>query len=116
MLAMKFKMPAELDHHYVIGVSGLPVISGHSDGSDGTDSYDELKQLSYLQVKGQDTVQPGVIMQDPNDTSNLLFGFLHQFVDMSKAKTATFSTVMGPLNVKVKFDVAKMVYKGEVAV
>lgn len=115
-LALKFKLPPDLEHYYVIGVSGLPVISGHGEGADGTDSFDALKEVTYLQVKGQDSAQPGIIKEDPNDTSTILFGFLHQFLDLSKAKTATFTTVMGPLNVKAKFDLTRMKYKGEMAV
>lgn len=116
MLALKFKLPASLEHYYVIGVSGLPVISGHGEGADGAESFDALKQVTYLQVKGQESAQPGIIEQDPDDTSTILFGFLHQFLDLSKGKTAIFTTSMGPLNVKVKFDLARMTYKGELSV
>lgn len=114
-LALKLQLPAAFAHHYVIGVSGLPLISGHSE-ADNTDSYDPLKEATYLQVKGQEPAQPGVVQQDPNDTSTILFGFLNQFLDLSKAKAATFTTTMGPLDVKVKFDLARMTYKGELAV
>ncbi len=116
LLALKLQLPADLEHHYVIGVSGLPVISGHSGGTDNTDSFEALKEVTSLQVKGQDPAQPGIIQEDPNDTSTLLFGFLNQFLDLTKAKTATFTTALGPLNVKAKFDLARMTYKGELAV
>lgn len=116
LLALKLELPADFAHHYVIGVSGLPVISGHGEGANSTDSYDALKEVTYLQVKGQEPAQPGVIQEDPNDTSTLLFGFLNQFLDLTKAKSATFSTTMGPLNVKTKFDLTRMTFKGELAV
>ena len=116
LLALNIKLAPEFAHHYVIGVSGLPVISGHSEGADNTDSYDALKENTYLQVKGQDPAQPGIIQQDPNDTSTVLFGFLNQFLNLSQAKSATFTTTTGPLNVKVKFDLTHMLYKGDLAV
>lgn len=116
LLALKLQLPPAFAHHYVISVSGLPVISGHSEGADNTDSFDALKETTYLRVKGQEPAQPGVIQQDPNDTSTVLFGFLNQFLDLSDARTATFSTQMGPLNVKAKFDLAHMRYKGELAI
>jgi hypothetical protein len=116
LLALKIQLPPDFAQHYVIGVSGLPVISGHGEGADNTDSYEALKEVTYLRVRGQEPAQPGIIQQDPNDTSTILFGFLHQFLDLSKAKAAAFSTTMGPLNVKAKFDLAHMIYKGELAV
>lgn len=116
LLALKLQLPPDFAHHYVIGVTGLPVISGHAAGADDSDSFDPLKDSTYLQLKGQEAAQPGIIQQDANDTSTVLFGFLNQFLDLTKAKTATFTTTMGPLNVKAKFDLARMTYKGELAV
>lgn len=116
ILALKWQLPADLAHHYVISVSGLPVIAGHGVGADNTDSYEPLKETTYLKVKRQEPAQPGIIEQDPNDTSTLLFGFLNQFLDFSKAKTALFTTAMGPLDVKAKFDLGRMTYKGELAI
>jgi hypothetical protein len=72
--------------------------------------------VTSLRTKGQEPAQPGIIRQDPTDTSTLLFGFLHQFLDLSKAKTAIFSTEMGLLAVKAKFNLVRMIYKGELAV
>ncbi len=116
LIALKLQLPPDLAHHYVISISGLPVIAGHGDGTDKTDSYEPLKEASYLKVKGQEPAQPGIIEEDPNDTSTVLFGFLNQFLDFSKAKAAIFTTTMGPLNVKAKFDLSRMTYKRELAV
>lgn len=116
LLALKLQLPADFAENYVIGVSGLPVISGHSSGSDGGDSFEALKELTLLQSKGNDAVQPGIIRADPNDTSTVLFGFYNKFLDLSKAKTATFTTTIGPMKVKVKFDLSHMMYKGELAI
>jgi len=116
LLALKLQLPLDFTQHYVIGVSGLPVISGHGAGAADNDSYDPLKETTYMKVKGQDAIQPGIIQQDPHDTSTVLFGFLDQFLDLSKAKVVTFTTSMGPLNVRTRFELAHMTYKGELAV
>lgn len=115
MLAMKLRFPPDFAGHYVIGLSGMPMISGHGDGESG-DSFDALKEVTYLEVKGQEHAQPGVIQQDPSDTSTLLFGFLHQFLDLSVAKVAEFKTINGPFEIKAKFDLKQMKYRDELAV
>jgi hypothetical protein len=115
MIAMKLKFPPGFEGHYVIGVSGMPVISGHSEGENG-DSYDALKEVTHLEVKGQEPAEPGIIQQDPSDTSTVLFGFLHQFLDLSAAKVAEFKTTNGPFEIKAKFDLKQMKYQDELAV
>jgi hypothetical protein len=114
LLAMKFQLPADFAEHYVIGVAGLPVISGHDAAN--SDSLEPLKETTYLQVKGQESVQPGIIREDPKDTSTVLFGFLSQLLDLSKSKVVTFSSAIGPLSVKARFELAHMKYRGELAV
>ena len=115
-LGIEVSTSARFAEYYVIGVSGLPVISGHGEGTDNTDSYDALKEATKLEAKGQEPAQPGIIQQESNDTSTILFGFFNRFVDLSKVKTATFITNTGPLNVKAKFDLARMTYKGKLAI
>jgi hypothetical protein len=115
MIAMKLKFPPGFEGHYVIGVSGMPVISGHGEG-EGGDSYDALKEVTHLEVKGQEPAQPGIIQPDPSDTSTVMFGFLHQFLDLSAAKAAEFKTTNGPFEIKAKFDLKQMKYRDELAV
>lgn len=115
ILAMKLKFPPGFEGHYVIGLSGIPMISGHSDGRGG-DSYDALKEVTYLEVKGQEPAQPGIIQEDPSDTSTVLFGFLQQFLDLSSAKSAEFKTSTGPFEIKARFDLKQMKYQHELAV
>ena len=121
MEALHLKLPAEFADYYVVSVSGLPVIGGYSSGGSAPDAspehaFDALKQVTYLEVRKQDPANPGEIMQDPNESSTIYFGFLHQFLTFSDAKTATFSTAMGPLDLKVKFNLREMKYHGELAV
>jgi hypothetical protein len=67
-------------------------------------------------VRGQEAIQPGVIEPDKNETSTLYFGFLPQLVQLDGDKTVTFTTSMAPLNVKVKFELKQMKFKGELAI
>jgi hypothetical protein len=119
-LALKLQFPPSLADHFVISVSGLPIVSGHGteDSANGgaADSYDGLKAQTSLQVKGQEAIQPGVIEPDKNETSTLYFGFLPQLVQLDGDKTVTFATSMAPLNVKVKFELKQMKFKGELAI
>ena len=116
-LALKLQVPAAFAGHYVISVSGLPIVSGHGtdDSSTGTDSYDGLKSQTSLQVKGQQAVVPDVIQPDKNETSTLYFGFLPEVLKLDGDKTVTFSTVMSPLNVKAKFELKQMKFKGDLS-
>jgi hypothetical protein len=116
LLALKQQLPDELAGHFVISVSGLPVVSGHGDDSSGVDVYEGLKQQTFLQVKGQAPVQPGIIQPDKKETSTLYFAFLPQLVQLDGDKTVTFETVMEPLKVKVKFEMKQMKFKGDLAV
>ncbi len=114
LLAMKLQLATDFAEHYVIGVAGLPVISGHDAAN--SDSFEPLKETTYLQVKGQDSVQPGIIREDPKDTSTVLFGFLRRLLDLSKSGVVTFSSTIGPLNVRARFELTHMRYRGELAV
>ena len=117
--AMKLKLPASLNDHYVIEVSGLPIASSGSEqgvSNSATDPSAELKEQTSLQAKRGDSIQPGEVYQDPNDTSSVYFGFLRQFLDLTEASVATFSTESGPLAIKVKFHLREMKYRGELAV
>lgn len=119
-LALKLQFPPSLADHFVISVSGLPIVSGHGaeDTANGepADSYEGLKAQTSLQVKGQEAVQPGVIEPDKNETSTLYFGFLPQLLQLNGDKTVTFATTMAPLSVKVKFELKEMKFKGDLAV
>jgi hypothetical protein len=118
LLALKQKLPDELAGHFVISVSGLPIVSGHGGeaGATDVDTYEGLKAQTSLQVKGQKAVPPGVIQQDRKETSTIYFGFLPQLVQLDGDKTVTFETTMDPLRVKVKFETKQMKFKGDLAV
>jgi hypothetical protein len=111
LMALKMELPHELAGHYVISVSGVPVISGTS----ADDSFEDLKQVTSLQIKGKEAIQPGIIQANPEDTSTVLFGFLPSMVEVSGEKAASFSTKLGPLDVRAKFNLKEMHYRGELS-
>ncbi len=113
--ALHLKFPASLTGHYVVSVSGLPMISGQ-DAAEEADAFASLKEQTSLEVKRGEAVQPGVAFQDPEDTSTIYFGFLPALVPVMDAKTAIFETNTGPLAAKAKFNLTKMKYHGELAV
>jgi hypothetical protein len=119
--ALKLKFPDSLTGHYVISVSGLPVMSGAESGEDEggkarSDSLASLKEQASLQLKRGEPIQPGIAYEYPDDTSSIYFGFLPQLLRVSEAKTALFAMSTGPLSVRAKFNLEQMKYRGELAV
>lgn len=113
--ALHLKLPESLNGHYVISVSGLPIISGEDSASE-SDPFAALKEQTSLEVKRGEPIAPGVAYQDPSDTSTIYFGFLPALVPLTEARTAIFQTNTGPLAAKAKFNLTKMKYRGELAV
>ena len=125
--AMKTPLPEAFANRYVVSVSGFPLNAGRrrrsQDDSDTNssqstdDMLDNLKALTYLEPKGREGVQPGVAQQQPSSgAGSILFGFSKEMLVLKPDdKEVTFSTRMGGLNVKTKFNLKDMMYHGELA-
>ena len=125
--AMKTPLQEGFANHYVISVSGLPLNAGRrrrsQDDSDTNasqsteDVLDNLKSLTYLEPKGREGVQPGIAQQQPSSgAGSILFGFSKEMLALKpEDKEVTFSTRIGGLNVKTKFNLKDMMYHGELA-
>ena len=125
--AMKSPLPEEFGNHYVISVSGFPLSAGRrrrSQGDSDTNStqstediLDNLKALTYLEPKGREGVQPAAAQQQPSSGyGSILFAFSKETLALKpEDKEVTFSTRMGGLNVKAKFNLKDMLYHGELA-
>ena len=127
--AMKAPLPDAFANHYVIGVNGFPLYGAHhrrsQDDSDNDattsqsteDMLDQLKSLSFLEPKGRDGAQPGIVQKSPSaGGGTLLFGFSREMLALKlEDKEATFSTKLGSLLIKTKFNLKDMVYRGELA-
>jgi hypothetical protein len=125
--AMKSPLPEEFANHYVISVSGFPLNAGRrrrsqedsdTNSSQSTeDTLDNLKALTYLEPKGREGVQPGVAQQPSSAAGIILFGFSKETLALKPDdREVTFSTRMGGLNVKTKFNLKDMLYHGELAI
>jgi len=136
--ALKTPLPEAFANHYVIGVRDIPLIENRrreqnpddtdqdsprlstpedSDSTSSKQALDKLKQLTILQPKGRDSVEPGVVQQMTPGGTYFLFGFSKEFLDFGKKDhEITFSTQLGKLIVKTKFDPSAMLYHGNLAV
>ena len=126
--AMKAPLPDTFANHYVIGVSGFPMMSGRprSEDDDNRDStaqasearLDNLKSLTFLKPKDKEGEQPGLVLQQPSSGGGTyLFGFSKEMMALTAAdKEVTFTTRIGRLDVKAKFNLKEMLYRGDLAV
>jgi hypothetical protein len=111
--ALKTSLPSEFADHYVIGVNGISnaVSSAGKDKED--DMLDRLKGSAFLQAKGKEAIQPGVV-QRSKDGSDVLFGFKKEFLPLSASdKDVQFTLNTGQISLKAKFDPKEMVYRGK---
>ena len=126
--ALKSTLPESFANRYVISVSGLPMMQGGRDRSEddnnsgsnqpSQDMLDRLKSVTNLAPKDKRGAQPGVIEQQPSYGSpSILFGFSKEMLDLSKdEKEVLFTTQLGRIEVKAKFNLKDMLYHGELAV
>ena len=128
--ALKSPIPDGLANDYVISVSGIPIVTGDSqrsdDGDSGTsgakgpsqDVLERIKNLTYLEPKGKSPAQPGTVQPGSAgfETNVLLFGFSHEVLQLTpQDKEVSFTTQLGKLEIKTKFDVKDMMYHKELA-
>lgn len=112
---------------YVIAVLGLPErppsrSSGRYGSSTDSDSdsnrdrdadvLDQLKSATYLTRKDRASLYPEKVERDKDGTT-LLFTFPRTTPISLDDKEVEFVTRYGPLEVKRKFDLKKMVYQGK---
>jgi hypothetical protein len=117
--ALHSKIPAAFADYYVISVSGLPIFSGEgseAESAKAADTYEALKEITTLQAHGKEVVHPGLIAPDKSGGSTLLFGFFKRFVELDNEKVVTFSTRVGPMDAKAKFNLKEMMYRGQLAI
>ncbi|HSB13585.1 MAG TPA: hypothetical protein VLE22_03950 [Bryobacteraceae bacterium] len=125
--ALKTPLPDSLADRYVISVNGLPMMPGsgrrrEDEGSEDTsraprNMLERLKETTFLQPKGKESVQPGVVERQPSaGGASLLFGFSRETLVLHpEDKEVTFTMAMGPLEVKTKFKLTDMTYREELA-
>ena len=129
--ALKTPLPEGLAGAYVISVSGVPMLATgrqHSDDGD-TDTavskglsdevLDRIKNLTYLEPKGKSPAQPSVVQKGPitsSGTPTLLFGFPRDVRALTADdREVIFTTQLGRIEVKAKFNLKDMMYHKELA-
>jgi hypothetical protein len=134
--ALKTPLPDAFANHYVIAVIGFPLPAPQRRYQDEQgdnpprqsqddnpprrsqdDALDNLKHFTTLQPKGKELAQAGVVQQQTSSNSNLLFGFSKDSLTLTKNdKEVLFSTTLGRLVIKAKFNPKEMLYHGQLAV
>ena len=125
--ALKTPLPDAFKDHYVIAVIGFPLPASPRRYQDEEgdnpqrrsqdDALDNLKQFTTLQPKGKELAQAGIVQQQTSSNSNLLFGFSKDSLSLTKDdKEVLFSTTLGRLVIRAKFDPKEMLYHGRLAV
>ena len=78
---------------------------------------DHLKAFTSLQPKDKPIAQPGVVEPQPaTGTPSFLFGFSKEILALgTDDREIAFSTRLGRLLIKAKFNLKEMTYRGELA-
>jgi hypothetical protein len=129
--ALKTPLPEAFANHFVLSLSGIPLLgerrqrapdddAGATVSKSATDDLlDRIRDLTYLEPKGKSPAQPGLVQRGSSkyaDASTLLFGFSHEVLQLSlDDKDVTFTTEIGKLQVKAKFNLKDMMYREELA-
>jgi hypothetical protein len=129
--ALKTPLTEGLAGAYVISVSGVPILEPgrqHSDDGDtestvskglSDEVLDRIKNLTYLEPKGKSPAQPSVVQKGAISTSGtpiLLFGFPRDVVPLTADdREVVFTTKLGAIEVKTKFNLKDMMYRNELA-
>lgn len=124
--ALKSPLPEAFAGHYVVSVSGFPMTGGRGSevgpeergAETSEDALDRLKSFTYLEPTGKRSAQPGVVQHQPGaGDGTILFGFSKEFLNLAPGdKEVAFSTNLGRVSIKTKFDLKAMRYLGTLAV
>lgn len=139
--ALKTPLPDAFANLYVIGTRDIPYLENNrqrrsqnsndndqdqpklskpdtdNDASSDKRDIDRIKTITTIQVKGKGIVSPTVVQQMTPGGSYFLFGFPKDALDFGKKDhEIDFSTQLGRLLVKAKFDPSEMLYRGNLAV
>jgi hypothetical protein len=129
--ALKAPLPEGLAGAYVISVSGVPVVvpgRQHTESGDtestvskglSDDVLERIKELTYLEPKGKSAAQPSVVRKGAitsSGTPTLLFGFPREVLPLTADdKEVVFTTQLGKIEIRTKFNLKDMMYHKELA-
>jgi hypothetical protein len=108
--ARKKPLPKEFKDHYTLSVSGIPLRQV------GDKLFDQLRQFSTLQPNNQPPAQPGTVQKVAGDAGAVLLGFSKDVLELSAGdKSIHFTTEVGSIMLKTRFDTKEMSYRGHLA-
>jgi len=116
--ALKIRPSSAIEKFYVLAVSGdLPMIGRRNDDDPAADdrTVEMLKQYSKLERKGDPIYLEDALTTPTNYPGGpaTLFYFSRGDSILPGDKQVTFSTKFGPYEVKAKFTLKEMVYRGK---
>ncbi len=116
--ALKTTLPESLADRYVISVNGFPIRTEGEGSRDPDDMLEALKTLTSLHPKGKEPAQPGVVeRQASTGAPNFLFGFAKDLLALDRDDTEVeFTTQLGRLALRAKFNLKEMMYRGALAI
>ncbi len=115
--ALKDRPLADADKFYILNMVGdVPSIGAtpDEDPAQRAARFETLKQVTKLEHKGDEILLSRVAVAPKSDVSlaGTLFYFSRGLALRPEDKTATFSTKLGPIDVKCKFTLKDMMYRG----
>ena len=129
--AAKRQLSPEAAASYVISVSGLPAIGQRSGAGNPEESgrnrtrqpnaedratmETRLREVTKLQRRGKDPISPDKIQVIPSPVGRVLLFAFPKGTDpiLPEEKEVVFVTRMGPLEIKAKFPLKEMHFKGQ---
>jgi hypothetical protein len=122
-------LSAEAEGHYVISITGIPIFATHApreggaeDGLPGANSparrermLATMREATQLIVKGRPPIIPDNVLVDEEEGTLLVFFAIGEKPIQLSDKSVTFRTVMGPIELKQKFDLKDMVFDGKLS-
>jgi hypothetical protein len=138
--ALKEPLPEGFENMYVISVGGIPLNAGsrsqsssqypsrypsqyppqqQQDDSPESDQklLDRMRGATLLEPKDKRYLQPALVVQQPAGYGNVYFGFAKDIVTLRlEDREVGFTTQFGQIQVKTKFYLKDMLYRGELAV
>ncbi len=116
--AVKKEIPKEFGESYVISVSGLQAGRGGREGREGADAgkgmEERLKQSAELRRKNADPIAASQVITGQGQVRYFVFPRGSQPIQASD-KEVVFHVALGPMELKTKFALKDMMYRGELA-
>lgn len=115
--ALKINPSPDIEKFYILNMVGDVPSVGATPDEDATQRaarFDALKQVTKLEHKGDEILLSRVEVAPRNDLTlaGTLFYFSRGLALRLEDKQVTFSTKLGPIDMKCKFTLREMMYRG----